>query len=73
MKSFTRIRGTKVINIVQLRPLDEVEREHVLSVYERCNFDGTRTCAVLQISRQTLYRRLERYASEGHIKWPVKK
>ena len=45
-----------------LRPLAEVEREHVLRVIEACGGSQTKAARVLGIGRNTLWRKLGRYA-----------
>jgi DNA-binding NtrC family response regulator len=44
------------------RPLEEIEREHILAVLARNDGNQTRTAEQLQIGTATLYRKLKRYA-----------
>jgi len=48
-----------------LRPLDEVEREHILRVLNAVEGRRGEAAAILGIDRKTLYRKLERYALES--------
>ena len=43
------------------RTLEDVEKAHILSVLEECNFNQTRTADVLHIDRVTLHNKLKRY------------
>jgi DNA-binding NtrC family response regulator len=43
------------------RALEDVEKAHILSVLEECNFNQTRTADVLHIDRVTLHNKLKRY------------
>lgn len=45
-----------------MRPLADVEREHVLRVIEACAGSQTEAARVLGIGRNTLWRKLQRYA-----------
>ena len=45
-----------------MRPLAEVEREHVLRVIEACGGSQTKAAQVLGIARNTLWRKLQGYA-----------
>jgi DNA-binding NtrC family response regulator len=44
----------------ELVPLEEIERQYILHVVERCNGNMSRAAEVLQIDRRTLYRMVER-------------
>ena len=46
---------------IELLPLHEVERRHVLSVLEACHGNRTNAAKVLGVDRKTLYRKLVRY------------
>ena len=45
----------------QLFSLADVERQHILRVYDSLNRNKTRTARVLEIDIKTLYNRLRRY------------
>ncbi len=48
--------------------LEQLEREHILSVLEETGGNQTRASEILGIDRRTLYRKLKRYRAEGaHI------
>jgi len=44
----------------ELVPLEEIERQYILHVVQRCNGNMSRAAEVLQIDRRTLYRMVER-------------
>ena len=46
---------------VELLPLAEVKRSHILKVLDACHEQRTLAAKVLQIDRKTLYRQLKRY------------
>jgi two-component system response regulator RegA len=46
--------------------LEEMEREHILTVLERHQGNRTAAAAALGISRRTLYYKLEEYQRQGH-------
>jgi DNA-binding NtrC family response regulator len=46
----------------ELVPLEEIERQYILHVVQRCNGNMTRAAEVLQIDRRTLYRMVGRFA-----------
>ncbi|MCA8924505.1 MAG: sigma-54-dependent Fis family transcriptional regulator [Planctomycetes bacterium] len=46
---------------VDLIPLDQVERRHVLAVLDAVDGNKARAASVLRIGRKTLYRKLEQY------------
>lgn len=48
--------------------LAEVERRHILSVFDRCGRQHIKTAAALRIDRRTLYRKLQQYKLELQIK-----
>jgi len=45
----------------ELLPLEEIDRQYILYVVQRCNGNMTRAAEVLQIDRRTLYRMVERF------------
>lgn len=49
-----------------VRPLDEVEKEHILAVLELNGGNQTHAAAQLQIGSATLYRKLKQYGVIGH-------
>ena len=50
----------------ELVSLEEIERQYILHVVQRCNGNMSRAAEVLQIDRRTLYRMVERFgAREG--------
>ena len=48
------------------RSLEDVEKAHILSVLEECNFNQTRAADVLHIDRVTLHNKLKRYGWTRH-------
>ena len=48
-----------------LRPLAEVEREHILAVVKACKGNHSEAARVLAIGRNTLWRKLEAYRDEA--------
>jgi len=47
--------------------LEEIERQYIIHVIDRCNGNMSRAAEVLQIDRRTLYRMVERFGSrEAH-------
>jgi DNA-binding NtrC family response regulator len=48
--------------------LAEVERRHILSVFQRCGRHHIKTAAALRIDRRTLYRKLQQYNLDLQIK-----
>lgn len=48
-----------------IKPLEDVEREHILQVLERLNYNRTRTAKALKIGLKTLQRKL--------IKWDMQR
>lgn len=53
-----------------LRPLREVEQEHVLAILDHCHGNRTEAARVLGIDRKTLYRMLLRWEAEAPIRRP---
>jgi transcriptional regulator with PAS, ATPase and Fis domain len=47
----------------ELVSLEEIERQYISHVVERCNGNMSRAAEVLQIDRRTLYRMMERFGS----------
>jgi DNA-binding NtrC family response regulator len=47
----------------ELVPLEEIERQYILHVVQRCNGNMSRAAEVLQIDRRTLYRMVERFGT----------
>jgi transcriptional regulator of acetoin/glycerol metabolism len=45
----------------ELVSLDEIERQYILYVVQRCGGNMTRAAEVLHIDRRTLYRMVERF------------
>lgn len=50
-----------VVPLVQIRPLPDLEREHILSTLQRNGGNKTETARQLKIGRATLFRKLRRY------------
>ncbi|MDR3556578.1 MAG: sigma-54 dependent transcriptional regulator [Syntrophobacteraceae bacterium] len=50
-----------------IRPLDDVVRDHVLQALEFTNWEMTKTCGLLKISRPTLRKKILKYQFK---KWP---
>ncbi|HEX7190082.1 MAG TPA: helix-turn-helix domain-containing protein, partial [Thermoanaerobaculia bacterium] len=48
------------------RSLEDIEKAHILSVLEECNFNQTRAADVLHIDRVTLHNKLKRYGWTRH-------
>jgi DNA-binding NtrC family response regulator len=48
--------------------LAEVERHHILSVFQQCGRQHNKTAATLRIDRRTLYRKLQQYNLDLQIK-----
>ncbi len=48
--------------------LAEVERRHILSVFQQCGRQHNKTAATLRIDRRTLYRKLQQYNLDLQIK-----
>jgi two-component system, NtrC family, response regulator AtoC len=55
-----RNRKTGTVFPRELVPLEEIERQYILHVVQRCNGNMSRAAEVLQIDRRTLYRMVER-------------
>jgi DNA-binding NtrC family response regulator len=58
---FRQTKRTSMIFPRELPPLQEIERQYILHVVQRCNGNMTRAAEVLGIDRRTLYRMVERY------------
>ncbi len=54
----------------ELVSLEEIERQYILHVVQRCNGNMSRAAEVLQIDRRTLYRMVERFGGR-EVKSPV--
>jgi len=63
------IRGDQVIRVPGgaggLRPLSDVEQEHILAVLEQVNNNKKRAAEILGIDRSTLYAKLKQYGVDG--------
>jgi DNA-binding NtrC family response regulator len=46
--------------------LEEVEKNHILSVLEQCGFNQTRAAEQLRIDRVTLHNKLKKYGWSRH-------
>jgi DNA-binding NtrC family response regulator len=57
---FRESKRTSIVFPRELLPLEEIERQYILHVVQRCNGNMTRAAEVLQIDRRTLYRMVER-------------
>ncbi|MGH9966909.1 MAG: sigma 54-interacting transcriptional regulator [Pyrinomonadaceae bacterium] len=64
----TGIDDANVLDILGNASLEEVERRHILSVFQRCGRHHVKTAAALRIDRRTLYRKLQQYNLEVQIK-----
>jgi len=53
--------GTGPAAASQATPLRDAERQHILSVYEKCGGNKKKTAQLLGISRDTLYRKLREF------------
>jgi transcriptional regulator of acetoin/glycerol metabolism len=58
------------VNELELLPLAEVERRHVLHVLEACHGNRTDAAKVLELDRKTLYRRLLRWGVDAGSSTP---
>ncbi len=56
-----------VLSTITTTSLAEVERRHILSVFDRCGRHHIRTAAALRIDRRTLYRKLQQYNMELEV------
>jgi len=59
------ILGRGAATAVELKPLAEVEREHILSVLDACDGSQVEAARVLGIARNTLWRKLRAFAADG--------
>ena len=55
--------GTGPAAASQATPLRDAERQHILSVYEKCGGNKKKTAQLLGVSRDTLYRKLREYGA----------
>lgn len=62
------IKEAKVLDIRNNASLAEVERRHIISVFNRCGRHHIKAAAALDIDRRTLYRKLQQYNLESEIK-----
>jgi DNA-binding NtrC family response regulator len=51
------------VNDVELIPLREVQRRHVLQVLEVCGGNRTEAARILGVDRKTLYRKLQKWGA----------
>ena len=58
------------LNEIELVPLAEIERRHVLHVLEACHGNRTDAARVLELDRKTLYRRLLRWGVDAGASTP---
>jgi transcriptional regulator of acetoin/glycerol metabolism len=58
---FRESKRTSAVFPQELVSLDEIERQYILHVVQRCNGNMSRAAEVLQIDRRTLYRMVERF------------
>jgi two-component system, NtrC family, response regulator AtoC len=56
--------STEMPDISELRTLEQVEREHILTAFARCGGNVSATAKALGISRPTLRKRLNQYKME---------
>ena len=61
------IDNANVLTFSSNASLAEVERRHILSVFDRCGRHHIKAAAALRIDRRTLYRKLQQYNMELHI------
>jgi two-component system response regulator HydG len=54
-----------------IRPLRDVERDHILDVLSRCGGNRTQAAQLLGIAQDTLYRRLREYRLANEIEEPL--
>jgi two-component system response regulator AtoC len=59
--------NANVLSFSSNASLAEVERRHILSVYDRCGRHHIKTAAALRIDRRTLYRKLQQYNMDLQI------
>jgi two-component system response regulator AtoC len=60
-EQFRQNQKTSAVFPRELVSLEEIERQYILHVVQRCNGNMTRAAEVLQIDRRTLYRMVERF------------
>ena len=48
-------------------PLSVIERNHILKIYKSTDNNKDETAKILELSKRTLYRRLEEYSKQGYI------
>jgi transcriptional regulator with PAS, ATPase and Fis domain len=60
-EQFQQNQKTSVAFPRELVSLEEIERQYILHVVQRCNGNMSRAAEVLQIDRRTLYRMVERF------------
>jgi two-component system, NtrC family, response regulator AtoC len=62
---FRQTQKTSALFAQELVSLEEIERQYILHVVQRCNGNMSRAAEVLQIDRRTLYRMFERFNSRN--------
>jgi two-component system response regulator AtoC len=58
---FRRTQKTSALFPQELLPLEEIERQYILHVVQRCNGNMSRAAEALGVDRRTLYRMVERF------------
>ena len=53
--------STRASELLELMSLEEVEKRHILRILEYTNWNKSQTAKILQVSRPTLDRKIERY------------
>jgi two-component system response regulator AtoC len=60
-EQFHQNQKTSAVFPRELVPLEEIERQYIVHVVQRCNGNMSRAAEVLKIDRRTLYRMVERF------------
>lgn len=63
----SRVVGVTEENVDEKTPLSTVERNHILKVYRSTGENKEETAKILDVSKRTLYRRLDEYSSNGFL------